>query len=404
MSTSPWQPATTEELAELLQQNAQGEKFAVLPKGGGAWLDFGNPVAHDLELQTTGLDKVRDYPARDMTITVEAGLPVGKLLEVLQAERQQIPVDFSQAQDATIGGVIAANISGPRRFGLGTLRDYLIGLAAVDAGGRVFHAGGRVVKNVAGYDLCKLMVGSWGTLAVLTEVTLKVLPIPETQAWLWSTWTSASQLDAALAGLLTSETRPLAIEVLNASAVGRIVSMMNQDWPQADFVLAVLVAGSADDTDWQTLKLKEELASHHPKDSHIIPHHLAGDLLEALTNYPLTVSPLTVRAHLLPSNTMEFTTRATDAGFSVQSHAGNGVITAHAPPEFQTPLEAAVPLVPLRTWTESKGGSLVILNCPADWKASLDVFGQVPSAWPLMQDLKKTLDPLNLLSRGRFWA
>ncbi len=404
MSNPTWHPASAEELAELLKQNAQGEKLPVLPVGGGTWLDFGHEVSAEIELHTDGLSKVRDYPARDMTITVEAGLPVGRLLEILKEERQQIPVDFSEVDQATIGGVIAANISGPRRYGLGTLRDYLIGLTAVDASGRIFHAGGRVVKNVAGYDLCKLMVGSWGTLAVLTEVTLKVLPIPETMAWVWSNWTSASLLDAALAGLLTSETRPLAIEVLNASAAGQVVSSLNQDWPVADFVLAVLVAGSANDTDWQTEKLKQELARHHSKAAQIIPTHVAGKLLESLTNFPLSPSPLTLRAHLLPSNTMEFITRATEAGFMVQSHAGNGIVTALAPPEIKTALEAAVPLVPLRAWAESHSGSVILHNCPAEWKTSLDVFGQVPSSWPLMQNLKKSLDPLNVLSQGRFWA
>ncbi len=253
-------PASSEELAAFLRRNAAGEQRPVVPVGGGTWLDFGYPVSPGVEIHTDGMTQVLDYPARDMTITVQAGLPIQKLQETLREERQQVPVDVPEADRATIGGVIASNVFGPRRFGCGTLRDYVIGMTAVDAGGRVFHAGGRVVKNVAGYDLCKLMVGSWGTLAVLTDITLKVTPLPETLAWVWSTWNSLDQIDAAVANLLTSETRPLAMEVIGASAAARIIEPLDQQPATEPFVLAVLVTGSAGDTQWQSQKLKEELA------------------------------------------------------------------------------------------------------------------------------------------------
>jgi glycolate dehydrogenase FAD-binding subunit len=397
-------PASAQELAELMKQNAEGGKRPILPVGGGTWLDFGHPVSPGLELHTSQLAQVLDYPARDMTITVEAGLPVDRLLEILREERQQIPVDFSQSEQATIGGVIAANGFGPRQFGQGTLRDYLIGLTAVDAGGRIFHAGGRVVKNVAGYDLCKLMVGSWGTLAVLTEITLKVLPLPETQAWVWTTWDSAEQLDAALAGLLTSETRPIAMEVLNAAAAKQFVQPLGQDLPTESLALAVLVVGSQKDADWQTHQLLEELAPHQPLGREIVHNSAAGELLNTLTNCAISPSPLTFRAHLLPSKTMEFIEQATHAGFSVQAHAGNGIIITHAPAELQTVEAAQAHLAPLRRFAESFGGSLIVLNCPAEWKPQLNIFGTQHSSWGLMKNLKDSLDPFNLLSPGRLFA
>jgi glycolate oxidase FAD binding subunit len=397
VSRATLHPATSDELAAILKDNAEGEKQPVLAVGGGTWLDFGHPIPPGLELHTKNLDKVLDYPARDMTITVEAGLSIAALSEILRTERQQIPVDFPQQEQATIGGVIAANVSGPRRFGLGTLRDSLIGLTAVDAGGRVFHAGGRVVKNVAGYDLCKLMIGSWGTLAVLTEVTLKVLPIPETHSWVWSFWNDAEKLDAALAALLTSEARPLAIEVTQGSV------MLKQELVKGQFVLAVLVAGSSADTDWQIKKLADELKRHQPMSCETLGDN-PEDTLTTLTKLPLSPSPLTFRAHVLPSKTMAFISRATEAGFSVQSHAGNGIIIGHAPAQIQTVEAAQEQLTPLREFAESNRGSLVILDCPADWKPQLDVFGNRPPSWDLMKDLKGSLDPHNLLSPNRLFA
>ena len=117
-----------------------------------------------------------------MTITVEAGVTMRTLADLLAKERQRLPVDVPQAERATIGGVIATNWNGPRRYGEGIVRDFVIGISAVDGRGLPFKGGGRVVKNVAGYDFCKLLTGSLGTLGVITQVTLRLKPIPEQSA------------------------------------------------------------------------------------------------------------------------------------------------------------------------------------------------------------------------------
>ena len=401
--TSPARhPATPDELAAFLLENAQGENRPLIPVGGGTWLDYGRPVSAGVKLHTSGLAQVRDYPVRDMTVTVEAGLTLSRLSEILAEERQQIPVDFPQPEEATIGGAIAANVSGPRRFGLGTLRDYLIGIEAVDAKGRVFHAGGRVVKNVAGYDLCKLMVGSWGTLAVLTEVTLKVVPIPETLAWVWSTWDSSQKLDRALESLLTSAARPIAVEVLNQIAADQLVASSNQELPASTLVLALLVAGSETDVDWQTRTLSAELHAHQPNEC-VTVSDSAEALLKSLTGFPITPCPLSFQANLPASRTIEFAEAASKAGFLVQAHAANGVVIGKASEDVSTSGQAHELITPLRTLAESNGGSLVIQNCPSDWKSQIDVFGAANVNWDLMRKLKHSLDPANLLSPNRLF-
>ena len=171
------------------------------------------------KLPTRRLDRVVEFAARDMTITVEAGISIARLDEILRGEGLRLPIDIPQWERATLGGAMAANASGPRRFGLGTFRDYVIGLTAMKADGQLFHSGGRVVKNVAGYDLCKLLVGSMGTLAIVTQVTLKLKPIPEASALVCATFANLADREAAVAGLLTSQTRPMAIDTLNATAV-----------------------------------------------------------------------------------------------------------------------------------------------------------------------------------------
>src|SRR5262249_54605846 len=157
-------------------------------------------------------------PARDMTVTVEAGIRVDELARTLAAENLRLPIDVAQAHRATLGGVAATNASGPRRFGLGAVRDYVIGVAAAGAAGLMFKAGGRVVKNVAGYDLNKMLIGSLGTLAVITQLTLKLRPLPETTILLWTTFDGLGKIDEALARLGTSAARPIALDVLDPRA------------------------------------------------------------------------------------------------------------------------------------------------------------------------------------------
>ena len=150
---------------------------ALLPVGGGTALDYGNaPSRPATRLEMSGVSKVVDYTPRDMTILVEAGIRMADLAATLAREGQQLPIDVPQAREATLGGVIATNWCGPRRYGHGTIRDYVIGIHAVDGRGVAFKGGGRVVKNVAGYDFCKLLTGSLGTLGVITQVALKVKP------------------------------------------------------------------------------------------------------------------------------------------------------------------------------------------------------------------------------------
>src|SRR5262245_17199545 len=156
-------PGSVAELGEMVRRAASNNE-AIYPVGGQTELDLGNPPTKPgTAVDMRGLDQVIDFPARDMTVTVQAGITIAKLQALLAPENLQLPIDVSQPARATLGGIIATNASGPRRYGYGTLRDYVIGISAVNDEGNEFKAGGRVVKNVAGYDLCKLLVGSLGT-------------------------------------------------------------------------------------------------------------------------------------------------------------------------------------------------------------------------------------------------
>ncbi len=180
------------------------------PTGGGTQEHLLAPIPAESQssrIRLRGINQVIDYPHDDLTITVQAGITLAELQHTLAAQRQTLPIDVLLPHQATVGGSVAANSNGPRRTGWGTWRDYVLGLSFVNDRGEEVKAGGRVVKNVAGYDLCKLMTGSFGTLGVITQVTLKVRPRPE-KLVLQSVRVAALHLVRLLDLLRTTRVRP----------------------------------------------------------------------------------------------------------------------------------------------------------------------------------------------------
>ncbi len=401
---SEFAPATQGELTRFVEENARGARRPLVPVGGRTALRYGRPAPKSaVAIDTTPLERVLDYPARDMTITVEAGIGVQPLQAILARENQRLPIDIPQAHRATLGGAIATNTSGPGRLGSGTFRDYVIGISAVDGTGRRFSAGGRVVKNVAGYDLCKLLIGSLGTLGIITQVTLKVRPRPEARRAVWATFPVHSVIEAPLQRLLTSATRPMAVELLNPKAARHIVREAKVSLPVEHPVLLIAFEGTSREVDWQVETLQEELRAAAP--THIETLDPAGTdaLWHPLTEYQAASDdPLTFQANLPPSRVVEFVEGASLQGIALQAHAGSGVVIGHLPDRCATPESAAITLRPLRELAERHGGALVVLSCDDSWQERLSLFGTPRGDAALMDRVRKQLDPQSLLNPGRF--
>src|SRR5262249_33314264 len=186
--TDTLKPRDSKEVEDAVQWAlADGKALEIV--GGGSKRAIGRPAQTDLTLDLSGLSGVTLYEPEELVLSAKAGTPIAEIETLVAAKGQQLafePMDYAAvlggiAGRGTIGGVLAANLAGPRRIRAGGPRDHLLGFSAVSGRGESFKSGGRVVKNVTGYDLCKLIAGSWGTLAAMTEVTLKVLPAPETE-------------------------------------------------------------------------------------------------------------------------------------------------------------------------------------------------------------------------------
>ncbi len=397
-------PASQTELSRYITENAATSQKQLFPVGGRTSLSVCCPSSQSgIQICTSQLNRVIDYPIHDMTITVEAGLRLDELNEMISAQGQRLPIDVPQSNRATVGGVIATNTCGPKRFSYGTIRDYVIGISAIDGTGNLFKSGGRVVKNVAGYDLAKMLVGSLGTLAVISQVTLNLRPIPESMSMVWFAFDSCQTVERALAALITSGTRPTAIEYCNSKAARQIAAESRFELPSEHHVICICYEGPENVVKWQANKIIEEWNLFSPLSSQIVELEHATRLYNAFTEYQTSSDdPVTLKAVVLPSQMMKFVDAATKLNIAIQAHAADGIVFGHLPDSASSLEDVKQLLSQLKKEIDPKTGHLTIYQCESEWAALLPLFCAPPPGWDLMKQLKNSLDPGQLLNAQRF--
>ncbi len=403
LSLSVAEPASVVELCDIVRR-AASQNQAVYPLGGRTMLHIGlPPTKPGSGVDLRKLNQVIDYPARDMTITVQAGITLARLQEILRKENQQLPVDVPSPEQATLGGALAVNSSGPRRYGQGTLRDYLIGMSAVNDEGQEIKAGGRVVKNVAGYDLCKLFIGSFGTLGILTQATLKLRPLPEDRSAVLVPC-AAENVGSVLEQLHRSRTRPIAIDLLNRTAIDRANRLQPDSLPEAPAVVAVIFEEKAETVRWQVRQLRDELGSVAVLGPEVREGADADRLLASLTALSAwPESQLTFKANLVSQAVPTFFQLANGMPdrLLLQAHAGNGIVIGHVSGDM-TSDQARTMLQGLQEMAGKAHGNVVVHRCPTEWKKSLPIWGAPRGDTWLMRAIKDKLDPRHLFNPGRF--
>jgi glycolate oxidase FAD binding subunit len=401
----PTDPAAVADAVKSARQSAT----PIYPLGGGTRLDYGVlPKRPGLGLSLAGLNRVVDYPARDLTITVEAGVTVAELNRRLASERQRLPVDVPQAGRATLGGAVAPGQGGPRRYLWGTLRDYVIGIEAVDGRGTPFSGGGRVVKNAAGYNLCRLLTGSLGTLGVITQVTLMVKPMPETSALVACDVADLDTVEKLLADLVHTETLPAAVELLVGEAWCGDPALATES-QSAAARLVVGFEGTSAEVDWMVEHLPTEWQRVAGVSATEVRGNAALRVWSRLTEFPVQGSSaggdaqLVTEISVLPGATVDFIRLLgqVDPGCSIQAHAGDGVLRARfggQPNEMAAVLNQRV-----RPAVSKAGGAMVVLANPhgADLSQT-DVWGPPGHEAAVLQAIKSGFDPDGILNPDRF--
>jgi len=398
-------PTTVDEAAQVVTLTHQYQ-FTLLPRGGGSSMNLGAlPHQIDVLLDTSRLNRLLEHEAPDLTCHVEAGMTLAALQEKLATKGQRLALDAPGAQEATLGGLLATNSSGPKRLRYGSARDLVIGLRVIQASGEIARSGGKVVKNVAGYDLNKLYIGSLGTLGVIVEVNFKLQPQPVAERTLVLTYTTAEDAMNTVLSLTSSLLTPTALELIDAGAASDMSDFFGLVLPTNGYTLAVNFEGTPVTITRQIDEARLIARQHNA---------LMGDDLEGAEQERFwnvirehTQGSLTCKVSLLVSHIAPYLHQLTricherDLEAATIAHAGSGILYIELRPSDALPrlIEA---IAELRQLAQQAHGSLVVERCPVDLKRLINIWGEPSGDFAMMEQLKHQFDPQNTFVKGRF--
>ena len=394
-------PNSIQELCEVVRV-AAAEKCSLLPVGAGTWRDVGNRVDNvDVIINTSRLNHIIEHEPADLIASAEAGVTLRELNEALARRGQWLPLDPPDDGRATLGGVVATGLSGAQTIGYGPPRAYVVGMKVVLANSTLIKAGGRVVKNVAGYDLCKLFTGSYGTLGLITELTFKLRPLPQASKTILA-WGTPEKLLAGASALVAANLFPVAVELLSP-AFAKAADFSESD----DALLLVRFSGLHKAVQHQSSRAIDLIKSHcrsvGPLDED------DAKVWRDLAAMPLRLADrCTWRAGVAPASLTRFLSLleqthkdSFDAPGIWQASVANGRIRSIDQPSVDKD-QLVKSLEHLRAEAQSLGGSLIIENAPLETRSRIDAWGDLGSRETLLRGIKQRLDPENIFSPGRF--
>jgi glycolate oxidase FAD binding subunit len=407
-------PEDREQICELMRL-ANTERLKVVPVGHGSKLHTGGVSGSvDFALSLERLNRVWDYPASDLTITVEAGLPIRNMETTLAAKRQMLPLDVPFANEGTIGGTLAANVNGPRRLAYGTWRDMTLGVQFVTAEGKLAKGGGKVVKNVAGYDVPKLMIGSLGTLGVIVEATFKVFPAPPGSATMVLRFSSTDQAARAALRIVHSQLLPQALVLADTDASD---TAGKRQWRQEPGTLLVGVAGTEQVLGRYERELPGLIRQDGLREVQILRDGSQAELWGGVQKVPANFledhpEGSVVKASVPLTQIGEYIQKVGGVceerhfHHHTVAHAGSGVVFTyvwkgaddHKEDRMGTVCELLVRVA------ERAGGRGTVEWCPPELKRKIALWGTLRDDFASMRALKAALDPGNLLCPGRFYG
>jgi glycolate oxidase FAD binding subunit len=372
-----YEPATVEEAAQVVGDSAR-RRLALVFVGGGTDLELGGaPARMDAIVRTARLDRILEYKPSDQIVAVEAGITLARLQAALAAHRQRLALDPPSAERKSIGGIIAANAYGPRRARFGSVRDLLIGISFVRADGASARGGGKVVKNVAGFDLPKLMVGSLGTLGLITTATFRLHPLPEEEV----TAIREAQLEpASVVAVRRGDGRydvAVSFEGFRAGVAEQRERLTR-------------LAGTGTGAACEVLDTEAAAAFRARHDE----LRTTCPLRAKVAALPAQIEP--IAADVLPPllGSLE------EPGFVWYATLGVGFVGGT--PEERGADSTVRALHAARERLSGLGGTLTLEAAPGETRARMDVWGQAPGALPLMKAVKERLDPERRFAPGRF--
>ncbi len=401
-------PGTTEQAAEILKY-AHAHDLKVAVRGGGTRTGLGNPIERlDLVLSTERLNAVTEYSRPDLMVGVQAGVKLTVLEDELEKNGQFLPVESAATRSgATIGGAIATNGSGPLRLFYGPARDWLIGVKFVLADGSLAKGGGRVVKNVAGFDMMKLFIGSLGTLGLIHEMNFKLMPLPGASATLATSFETAKLAGEVALKTIEAGIFPAALTILDRAGATAL------DLPGHEATLLIEVRNTGQAVERQVNEISRLCReAGGPAPQRMSDRAEQKKLWRAVTDFgyrELPENSLTLKVSTLPDQSTAMLTYAQHLAanhnleLQALAHVGHGLSWLTA--QYGDEREALKVITELTAWVEARKGSVAVEKVPLSLKKQLpDVWGTALSAGELklMRGVKEKLDPGNILNPGRF--
>jgi glycolate oxidase FAD binding subunit len=408
-------PANVEEISQVIKL-ANREDWTVMPWGAGTKRGMGGiPRKFDMVISLSRLNRILELDLGNLHFTGQAGMTLHEAQETLAGKGRGYFIRLNPpfGKSATLGGIVAANSSGPSRFLYGTSRDMILGIGFVAPNGDIIGAGGRTAKNVSGYDIGKLLIGSLGTLGIISDVTFKFLPLPEKSATLAVILSSIEDTHDFTSGMLNSNLFPASIEMLNAAAMHEL----SIDIPDnGKYVIAIRAEGVKESVDRQLNDIEEMSKGSNAVEvrSYVGEDHV--HFWESLSDFPKVVAErysyaIACKSNFLISKLTEMVKawedRAAKNGLSCAliSRAGNGVLYSYIllKDSITEHLDTVVNYLEDMTGEAVKrDGNVVIEFAPVALKERISVWGRARDDFKIMHGLKKQIDPAGILNPGRF--
>jgi len=410
-------PGTIDEVSKVVAY-ANQQHFTVVPRANGTKMGMGRiPKKTDIVLSTNRLNRITDSDCENLTLSAESGVTLNEVQNNLAKVGRGyfVPLDPPFTDKATLGGIVATNSSGPKRLLYGTARDLIIGTKAVFPNGDLVISGGKTVKNVSGYDMCKLLIGSYGTLAILCEITFKLLPLPEREATSLLSFARLEEADRVVRELRVSQLIPSSVEILNAMAVQKMRYSVSIP-PNGNYLVAIGVEGVTESVDRQTSEMREMGKKHGTLEALTLDaekHQAFWIAIRDLQNGLAEGNPnlISLKSTFLISKPGEMVgsyekiTREFGIEGAFICHAGSGILYSYLLPgrNFRSKVESFAELIRRLTSEAVKyEGNLVVESSPLFIKKRVDVWGESRSDYPVMRRLKEQIDPAGILNVGRF--
>ncbi len=396
-------PGNISEMQDVLRI-ASERNVSVIPAGSGSKLGLGNVVPEiGIVMSTKRLNKVIEYEPADLTVTVESGIRLSDLQKELAVHRQYLPLNPPYADRCTIGGIVATNSFGPLRLRHGTARNLVLGLHVMLANGTVVKSGGKVVKNVAGYDLNKLYIGSYGTLGIITEVSLKLCPLPSHESILAAQYDTIEKAIHAGLSIVSSQVLPSYVILKTEVAVNGL--------SEQDPTLMVGFGGEAETVSWQIGSTQSQMEQNGAKSVHVIEGESQDRMRHEIQEYSAAdkvCNRIIVRVNLKRTDMSKFAEAAHELTSDMMFYLGNGVVylrlpVTHGDDSARDDFESTAGIITkLRQQVMGMKGNLTIESAPPELKQHLDIWGPIGNTLDLMKHIKAKFDSKCILNAGRF--